>query len=254
MTAGDAAISLSEIELLTDGRDPRRTPSRSARPGLTATSGVASDFALGILSGGVAEGYAATVDWGDGTDVDAATIGDPSWATTRCRRRTRTPSPGSTRARSRRPTARATRIRFLTVDYLEPGLRAAFDSVCIADDGVGANCDAKGISFPREGLADGGLDAGVEHDVPGTDLTFTTPGRAGRGSRQRDGRGQTIAVDLGEGATKLSFIGAATERNQDTTATVNFTEGDPVTTPLQFSDWTKGGNATPRRRTATSRS
>ncbi|WP_022891305.1 GH92 family glycosyl hydrolase [Agromyces subbeticus] len=247
VTAGDGSISLSEIELLTDGSGAEaNTLTFSPSAGLGATSGVASEFDLGILSGGVAEGYAATVDWGDGTAVDAATIeaaklgnhpvsAGHTYAEPGVYRATVTATDGVSSFAASVP---------ITVDYLEPGsLRAAFDSVCIGDDGVGADCDAKGFSFPRKGLADGGLTAGVEHDVPGTDLTFTMPVVPAGAPDNATGAGQTIAVDLGEGATKLSFIGAATERNQDTTATVNFTEGDPVTIPLQFSDWTKGGNA-----------
>ncbi|WP_240037276.1 GH92 family glycosyl hydrolase [Orlajensenia leifsoniae] len=247
VTGGDTAISLSEFELLTDGSGAEaNTLTFSPSDGLTATSSMASDFALGIMSGGVPEGYAASVDWGDGTDPEAATIGEAQLGNNPVSANHTYVEPGVYQAKV---TATDGVSSFagtvpITVDYVEPGgLRAAFDSVCIADDGVGGNCDAKGISFPRQGLADGGLTAGVEHDVPGTDLTFTMPVVPVGAPDNATGAGQTIALDLGEGATKLSFIGAATEKNQDTTATVNFTEGDPIEIPLQFSDWTKGGNA-----------
>ncbi len=134
------------------------------------------------------------------------------------------------------------RVR-IVVDYIAPNsLRAAFDSVCIGDDGVGANCDAKGNGYPRAGLQAGGLKPGVQLAVPGTALTFSVPAVPAGQPDNATGRGQTIDLDLGANATQLSFIGSATERNQDTVATVRFTDGSTATTPLQFSDWTKGGN------------
>jgi len=136
------------------------------------------------------------------------------------------------------------RVR-VVVGYIEPnGLRAAFDNVCMGDDGVGANCEYKGFGYPRAGLEAGGLQAGVEHPVPGTPLRFTLPVVPAGQPDNATGRGQTFALDLGAGATRLSFIGAGTERNQDALATVTFTDGTTASTPLQFSDWTKGGNAT----------
>ena len=61
------------------------------------------------------------------------------------------------------------------------------------------------------------------------------------------GNGQTIALDLPADATSISFIGTGTEGDQDSTATVTFTDGSSATTPVQFSDWTLGGdpNGTP---------
>ena len=247
VTAGAPTISLSEVELLTDGEGSEASElTFSPAQGLAASSGVESSFALGILSGGTADGYAATIDWGDGGEPTDATIGDPkvgnypvsaahTFTEAGVYRGTVTVTDGD--ATTEMPV-------MFTVAYLEPlSLQAAFDSVCIADDGVGSNCDGKGLSFPRAGLKAGGLEAGVEHDVPGTDLHFTLPVVPAGQPDNATGSGQTIAVDLGEGATQLSFIGAATERNQDTTATVTFTDGTTAATPLQFSDWTKGGNA-----------
>jgi predicted alpha-1,2-mannosidase len=250
VTAGGPTIALSELELLTDGSGSQAGELMfSPSQGLTASSGVEAGFDLGIVSGGSGT-YTASIDWADGSAGAPATVGAPTlgnYAVSATHtfdkagvyRATVTVSDGV--ATTRTPVV-------VTVDYIDPnGLRAAFDSTCIADDGVGGNCDAKGISFPRAGLKAGGLEQGVEHDVPGTALKFTLPVIPAGEPDNATGAGQTIAVGLGAGATSLSFIGAATEKNQDTTATVNFADGGSETIPLQFSDWTKGGNqaATP---------
>ena len=247
VTAGAPTISLSEVELLTDGEGSEASElTFSPAAGLVAESSIERGFKLGVLSGGAADGYAATIEWGDGTEPGVADIGDPkvgnfpvsathTFAKAGVYRGAVTVTDGD---------ASSTVPVVFTIAHIEPlSLRAAFDSVCIGDDGVGANCDAKGISYPRAGLKAGGLEAGVEHGVPGTDLRFSTPVIPAGQPDNATGRGQTINLDLGDGATKLSFIGAATERNQDTSVTVNFTDGTSATTPLQFSDWTKGGNA-----------
>jgi predicted alpha-1,2-mannosidase len=247
VTAGDATVSLAEIELLTNGAGSEAgSLAFSPADGLTASSGVEKDFSLGILSGGDPAGYAATVDWGDGSTSDA-TIGAEKVGNFPVSATHVYAKPGTYRATVSASSGASESVSasvVITVDYLEPGgLRGAFDSTCIADDGVGGNCDAKGISYPRQGLKDGGLEQGVEHGVPGTDLTFTLPVIPAGQPDNATGNGQVIVPDLGVGATKFSFIGSATEKNQDTTATVTFTDGTTVETPLQFSDWTKGGNA-----------
>lgn len=250
VTAGAPSVALSEFELLTNGEGLESNGLVvSATPGLTALSNVDTSFALGILSGGAGESesdYTASVNWGDGQPDSAATVGAPkvgNYALTGSHVYT---APGTYRATITATDGHDT-VSVpvdIVVDFLEAGgLRAAFNSVCIGDDGVGANCDAKGISFPREGLKAGGLVAGVSHAVPGTDLNFTVPVVPVGAPDNATGEGQVIVPNLGEGATKLSFIGAATEKNQDTTALVTFTDGSTATIPLQFSDWTKGGNS-----------
>jgi predicted alpha-1,2-mannosidase len=247
VTAGAGTVALAELELLTDGTGSEGNElTFSPSGGLTATSGVTADFGLGILSGGTPDGYSATVDWGDGTTPDKAAIATATLGNYPVSGSHVYDLPGVYQAKVTVTDgdSSVTVPTTISVDYVQAGdIRAAYDTVCIGDDGVGANCDAKGYSFPRAGLAEGGLEAGVQHDVPGTDLHFTLPVVPVGAPDNATGAGQTIAVDLGEGATALSFIGAATEKNQDTTATVNFTDGSSEVIPLQFSDWTKGGNS-----------
>ena len=51
------------------------------------------------------------------------------------------------------------------------------------------------------------------------------------------GAGQTLPVTLAPGATQLSLIGTATQKNQDTTATVRFTDGSTTSYKVQYGDW-----------------
>ena len=44
-------------------------------------------------------------------------------------------------------------------------------------------------------------------------------------------------MTLAPGATELSLIGTATQRNQDTIGRVNFTDGTSVDYPIQYGDW-----------------
>ena len=249
ITGGAPAVSLSEVELLATGAGAVAGElAFNDANSIEATSGIEANLRLGIVSGGATATTppTATVDWGDGSAAEAAVVGAVklgnfpvsgvhTYATPGVYRATVTATDGTATV-----VGRAT----VTVDYLEPtGLRAAFDSVCIGDDGVGADCDGLGYAYPRAGLADGGLQQGVEASVPGTDLRFTLPVVAAGAPDNATGRGQRILVDLGAGATQLSFIGAATERAQNEVATVEFTDGTTAEVPLQFTDWAKGGNA-----------
>jgi Putative Ig domain len=57
------------------------------------------------------------------------------------------------------------------------------------------------------------------------------------------GNGSTIVLNLPDDAKSISFIGTGTEGNQSTTATATFSDGSTASVPIQFSDWTLGGNA-----------
>ena len=254
ITAGATAgtnVALSELELLTDGTGSESNElAFNPGTGLSTATGTSAQFELGVISGGQASGYKATVNWGDGSASEAAAISTAALGNYPVTATHAYSEPGVYQATVTVTDGVSTvsASTSISVEYVQPGgLRDAFDTVCIGDDGVGANCDAKNFSFPRAGLKEGGLTAGIQHDVPGTDLHFTLPIVPAGAPDNATGDGQTIAVDLGANATKFSFIGAATERNQDTTATVTFTDGTTAVTPLQFSDWTKGANqaATP---------
>ncbi|GLY47783.1 GH92 family glycosyl hydrolase [Lentzea sp. NBRC 102530] len=121
----------------------------------------------------------------------------------------------------------------------ENSLAAALGNVGISDDGdVGsADVDGAGNSFSRQALAAAGLVGGRTHEVAGTSFVWPAapPGRADNVVPA----GQTIAVDAP--ATRLSFIGAATNGDQRATATVTFTDGTTGQADLSFGDWVLPG-------------
>ena len=82
--------------------------------------------------------------------------------------------------------------------------------------------------------------------VPGTDLTFSMPAVPAGEPDNATGAGQTLPVTLAPGATKLSLIGTATQKNQDTVGTVTFTDGTstPVPHPVRRLVWRHRSSAT----------
>ena len=105
-----------------------------------------------------------------------------------------------------------------------------------------------GFGYSRAALSAAGVVQGQSHDVAGNRAALHPAGRRAPGQPDdATGNGQTIALDLPTDATSISFIGTGTEGDQDSTATVTFTDGSTATTPVQFSDWTLGGdpNGTP---------
>jgi hypothetical protein len=74
-------------------------------------------------------------------------------------------------------------------------------------------------------------------------LSFSLPVVPANQPDNATGNGSTIALNLPSDAKNISFIGTGTEGNQNTTATLTFGDGSTATTPIQFSDWTLGGNA-----------
>src|SRR6185295_6677078 len=123
------------------------------------------------------------------------------------------------------------------------GLVAAFDTVCIGDEGaLAANCDAKSWAYSRAALTAAGVTQGKPMTVPGTALQFTLPATPAGQPDDAIGNGKKIALNLPADAKSISFIGAGTQGNQNTTATATFSDGTTATIPIQMSDWTLGGN------------
>ncbi|WP_330460435.1 GH92 family glycosyl hydrolase [Streptomyces sp. NBC_00820] len=122
-----------------------------------------------------------------------------------------------------------------------PGtLLAAYNSTGISDDQGDhdeADYDGGGWSYSRQALADAGLTPGRQATTGG--LTFNWPDSPAGRADNASATGQT--VELGTPAAKLSFIGSAVNGNQQTKATVTYTDGTTGTVDLSFTDWTVGG-------------
>ncbi|MGW7258983.1 GH92 family glycosyl hydrolase [Streptomyces sp. NPDC054834] len=124
-----------------------------------------------------------------------------------------------------------------------PGtLLAAYDSTGVSDDTGDhdeADYDGGGWSYSRQALAAAGLTPGHQSTVDG--LTFTWPDSPPGRPDNVSSAGQTI--ELPTPAAELSFIGSAVNGNQQTKATVTYTDGSTDTIDLSFTDWTIGGGS-----------
>lgn len=122
-----------------------------------------------------------------------------------------------------------------------PGtLLAAYNNTGVSDDAGDhdeADYDGGGWSYSRQALAAVGLTPGAQGTVEG--LTFTWPDPPAGRPDNATAAGQSI--ELPTPAAKLSFVGSAVNGNQQTRATVTYTDGTTDTVDLSFTDWTVGG-------------
>ena len=246
-TVGAAQANLAEIELLQGGNVVLGGGQLTVTPAASASATAAVPFSdtLATVTGGSGT-YQATVDWGDGTPATAGTLALASRGVYGISGSHTYAEPGFYLASVTVGDGVSQELTTVGVDvgFVSPnGLTAAFNKVCIGDDGsLAANCDGVGFGYSREALAAAGIVQGQSHGVPGTALHFTLPNVAPGQPDNATANGQTIALNLPADATAISFVGSGTEGDQDSTATVTFTDGSTATTPVQFSDWTLGGN------------
>ncbi len=122
-----------------------------------------------------------------------------------------------------------------------PGtLLAAYDNTGVSDDDGDhdeADFDGGGWSYSRQALAAAGLTPGKQATIGG--LAFTWPASPAGRPDNASATGQTIRLPAP--ADRLSFIGSAVNGNQQTRATVTYTDGTTDTVDLSFTDWTVGG-------------
>ena len=246
---GAAQTNLAEIELLAGGdlELGGGAITVTAAGSVHSTSGAPVSVPLASVTGGTASGYKATIDWGDGSPVTAGTLtlssravysvsGSHTYATPGYHQASVTVTDG---------TSQGSATVGVDVAYApSSGLTAAYDTVCIGDEGVlAANCDAKSWAYSRAALAAAGVTQGQQHQVPGTALHFTLPAIPAGQPDDATGNGRTVVLNLPADAKSISFIGAGTQGNQSTTGTATFSDGSTASIPIQMSDWTLGGNA-----------
>lgn len=248
-TTGAEQANLAEVELLAGG-DVQLGGGSVTVDGVAtvpARTGTAVSGTLATVTGGTAGDYKATINWGDGTAPSAGTTTLSSRAVYSVSGSHTYTKPGFYQASVTVTDGDGQDSKTVGVDVSyapESGLTAAFDTVCIGDDGVlGANCDAKTWAYSRTALAAAGVTQGKRVAVPGTALGFTLPATPAGQSDNAVGNGKKLVLDLPADAKSISFIGAGTQGNQSTTGTATFSDGTTASIPIQQSDWTLGGNA-----------
>lgn len=122
-----------------------------------------------------------------------------------------------------------------------PGsLLAAYNGTGVSDDSgdhTEADFDGGGWSYSRQALAAAGLAGGGRGTVGG--LGFSWPGSPSGRPDNAVAAGQTLQLD--EPVGQLAFVGSAVFGNQQSKATVTYTDGTTDTIALSFTDWTLGG-------------
>lgn len=243
VTASTGMPTLSEVEFLTDGSKAQNTGVKvSATTSLEGVEGQEVAGTIGTFSGGKgssAADYSATVAWGDGTSsTGAITAGDLGSYLVKGAHTYAEPGYYETVVTVTDSKGEATGIGGVTVHQaVVPSYASGFNLVCIGDPGTESTCDGGQAGISRPALVEAGASPGRLLTVPGTDLRWSLPAIPAGENDNATGAGQTLPVTLAPGATRLSLIGTATQRDQDTVGTVTFTDGTTTAYPIQYGDW-----------------
>ncbi|MGW4870254.1 GH92 family glycosyl hydrolase [Streptomyces chartreusis] len=134
-------------------------------------------------------------------------------------------------------------VQPVSLTVAAPGtLLAAYNNTGVSDDAGDhdeADFDGGGWSYSRQALAEAGLTPGGQGTVGG--LAFTWPDSPSGRPENVAAAGQTI--ELASPASRLSFLGSGVNGNQQSKATVTYTDGGTDTIDLAFTDWTVSGGA-----------
>ncbi|HIY66854.1 MAG TPA: GH92 family glycosyl hydrolase, partial [Candidatus Agrococcus pullicola] len=241
VSSGEGELRLAEVELYARSAGDADL---DVRPASEQTVSVDDEFtgALATIVGqeDTADGYTVTVDFGDGAQAEDVTLtrdGLGAWTVTAPHTfdAPGTYTVGVSVSDSSGNTAATSTTVHVVRDYTLEGM---FNVVCIGDVGeVAPDCDGQHYGYDRTKLAEDEFTQGETHELDGTDLTFDLPDVEPGEPDNITGEGQTVWVDLGDGATEIAFIGMANEGDRDQEVTLHFEDGSTQTVALAFGDW-----------------
>ncbi|MFW5469204.1 GH92 family glycosyl hydrolase [Knoellia sp. CPCC 206435] len=243
VTASTGTPTLSEVEFLTDGSFAENTGVKvSATSTLEGVEGAKIAGTVGTFSGGKgtsAADYSATITWGDGTSsAGTITAGDLGSYSVKGEHTWAEPGYYQTVVTVKDGKGQVSGMGGVTVHQaVVPSYASGFNLVCIGEPGTQSTCDGGQAGISRPALVEAGVTPGRLLTVPGTDLRWSLPAIPAGEDDNATGAGQTLPVTLAPGATKLSLIGTATQKDQDTVGTVTFTDGTTTAYPIQYGDW-----------------
>ena len=240
-TSDGAAPTVAEVELLADTTQQSSDFKLYPAQKLATRVGQQVIGSYATVTGGTSTDpadFAATVDFLDGNGPQKATVTRSPLGALQIGLPHAFDAAGFYTARVTVQQGDLHATDVVTVDVSrDDSLTAAFNSSCITLPGTGADCDGLGYAYDQASLAASGFVGGTTVSVPGTDLTFavqaTDPGKPDNAVA----RGQRIRVDAGAGATKLSVIGTANEKAQQTTGTLTFSDGSTQSIAISYGDW-----------------
>ena len=240
VSSGADSLELAEVELFATA---------DAADGLSVTAGADQRIAVdtpfeGVLATIVgtetdADGYEVSVDYGDGVAAEATLKRDElgGWQVTAPHTFT---EPGVyTATVTAKDSSGAAATDAMTIEvFRDDTLAGSFNVVCIGDLGVtAANCDGQNYGYFRDKLADDGFVQGETLTIPGSELTYDLPAIEPGQPDNITGEGQTVRIELGDGATQLAFVGTATEKNREPEAVLHFTDGSEQIVKISLGDW-----------------
>jgi ABC-type phosphate/phosphonate transport system substrate-binding protein len=114
--------------------------------------------------------------------------------------------------------------------------------ISASDDDPKANFDGEGWSYSAAALAAAGATPGATVSANGFDFVWPDVAPGSPDNVVAGGGDQVLDLSAtSQGATKLSFLGSASEGQASGTVTLTYTDGTKQQATLGFSDWTLGG-------------
>ncbi|MFC8730882.1 GH92 family glycosyl hydrolase [Luteimicrobium sp. NPDC057192] len=114
--------------------------------------------------------------------------------------------------------------------------------ISASDDDPKANFDGEGWSYSAPALAAAGATPGGTVSANGFDFVWPDVAPGSPDNVVAGGGDQVLDLSAtSQGATKLSFLGSASEGQASGTVTLTYTDGTTQQATLGFSDWTLGG-------------
>lgn len=241
------ALSLAEIELFATAGEASELSLTSAGDQHVAVDTLFEQPIATIVGTETdAAGYDVTVDYGDGTEVEDVSLTKDELGGWQIVAPHTFTAPGVYTATvsvidSSGAAASTSTPIHVTRDETFVG---AFNNVCIGDLGVtAANCDSQGHGYFRDKLAADGFVQGETLTIPDTELSYLLPDVAPGEPDNITGEGQTVRVELGDGATEMAFVGTATESDRQSDAVLHFTDGTEQTVTISLGDWVGASGA-----------
>ncbi|MGC5165467.1 GH92 family glycosyl hydrolase [Luteimicrobium sp. DT211] len=115
-------------------------------------------------------------------------------------------------------------------------------AISASDDDPKANFDGEGWSYSAAALAAAGATPGGTVSAGGFDFTWPDVAPGSPDNVVAGGGDQVLDLSASsKGATKLAFLGSASEGQASGTVTLTYTDGSTQTATVGFSDWTLGG-------------
>ncbi|MGO1875963.1 GH92 family glycosyl hydrolase [Agrococcus casei] len=239
--ADGSALQLAELELFAAPADAGDlSVTAAAQQSVEVDELFDGTLATVVGSEADASGYEVTVDYGDGTDAQTAELTRDALGGWKVTAEHTFTAPGLyTAAITARDSAGAVATAQASVRVTRDAtFEGALNNVCIGDLGAtAADCDGLGYGYDRAKLLDEGFVQGETVAIEGTELTYDLPGVEPGEPDNLTGEGQTVSIDLGDGATQLAFVGTANETPREPEAVLHFTDGSEQIVKISFGDW-----------------